>query len=255
MEGPTEPLEALRASVGRLHDAVVGFDATALAQPAYPTEWSVADVLSHLGSGAVIFARRIGDTLAGRDTPDDFAPSTWAEWNAKSPTAQAADALVTDAALLAQLDGLTQDERQRLAVPFGPARVDFDAAVGLRLNEHCLHSWDIDVVFRPEAGLGPDTTACVIDNLEMIARFIGKPTGSERVIVIRTEQPERRFTVQLTPDSVSLAAGPGGDPADVELPAESFIRLVYGRLDPNHTPGGITGEDALDELRRVFPGL
>lgn len=41
--------------------------------------------------------------------------------------------------------------------------------------------------------------------------------------------------------------------ADLRLPAEAFARLVYGRLDPDHTPPGDHGS-ALDTLRRVFPG-
>ena len=39
------------------------------------------------------------------------------------------------------------------------------------------------------------------------------------------------------------------------LPAEAFSRLVYGRLDPDHTPA-FTGDAALlDTLRRVFPAF
>jgi hypothetical protein len=39
------------------------------------------------------------------------------------------------------------------------------------------------------------------------------------------------------------------------MPAESFIRLVYGRLDAEHTPPSVLGDEAaLDQLRLVFPG-
>jgi hypothetical protein len=38
------------------------------------------------------------------------------------------------------------------------------------------------------------------------------------------------------------------------LPAEALIRLVYGRLDPDHTPAVKGDPDVLDRLRRVFPG-
>ena len=40
---------------------------------------------------------------------------------------------------------------------------------------------------------------------------------------------------------------------DLELPAEALVRLVYGRLDPDHTPAVRGGAD-LDVLRGVFPG-
>jgi hypothetical protein len=40
------------------------------------------------------------------------------------------------------------------------------------------------------------------------------------------------------------------------MPAEAFVRLVYGRLDPAHTPASITGDPAdLDHLRQVFTGF
>ncbi|MFC7725471.1 maleylpyruvate isomerase N-terminal domain-containing protein [Nocardioides sp. GCM10028917] len=52
-------LEALRGSIDRLRELADRFDDDTLTQPAYPSEWSVADVLSHLGSGAVITTRRL----------------------------------------------------------------------------------------------------------------------------------------------------------------------------------------------------
>ncbi len=45
------------------------------------------------------------------------------------------------------------------------------------------------------------------------------------------------------------------DEPDLELPADALIRLVAGRLDPDHTPAGIVGASHLDELRQVFPGF
>ena len=53
----TDQLEVLRTSVARLRGIVEGLGPGQLPAPAYPTEWTIADVLSHLGSGAVIFQR------------------------------------------------------------------------------------------------------------------------------------------------------------------------------------------------------
>src|SRR3954468_19389144 len=94
-------VDALRSSVERLHDLAEARSEEDLTSGAYPAEWTVAQVLSHLGSGAVIMQRRLEDALAGQDTPDDFAPGVWSSWNAKRPVAQRDDALVADAALLA----------------------------------------------------------------------------------------------------------------------------------------------------------
>ena len=99
--------------------------------PAYPTDWTIADTLSHLGSGAVIFLRLVDDSLAGLDTPGDAFPAVWDEWNAKPPGQQGADALVADRALLDRLEGLDDDERRRLRTTLGPMDVDFDGLVAL----------------------------------------------------------------------------------------------------------------------------
>ena len=114
----SERLEALQRSVDRLRTVVDGLDGGQLETPAYPAEWTVADTLSHLGSGAVILHRRLDDTLAGRGTPDDAAPAVWAVWNAKSPGEQAADAVVADRALLDRLAGLPDDERNGFDSPW-----------------------------------------------------------------------------------------------------------------------------------------
>ena len=38
------------------------------------------------------------------------------------------------------------------------------------------------------------------------------------------------------------------------MPAEAFARVIYGRLDPHHTPP-VEGDDGmLAEPRGVFPG-
>ncbi len=51
----------------------------------------------------------------------------------------------------------------------------------------------------------------------------------------------------------STPASGSGEP-DLVLPAEALCRLVYGRLDPDHTPAFTGDGKALDALRQVFPG-
>ncbi|GAA0425107.1 hypothetical protein Acor_82970 [Acrocarpospora corrugata] len=249
-----DSLDPLRSSIQRLRDLVETLRPEQLIAKAYPTKWITADVLSHLGSGAVIFERRLDDALNGQPTPPEFAPSVWDEWNAKATDAQAADALAADRSALARLEAMTPDDQARCSVDFGPFTLDYPAFFGLRLNEHVLHTWDIDVVTRPDVTLASDAVAVMIDNLELIARFSAKPTGTTHTLVIHTSEPARTFTITLTPETVTTSPGGDAQQADVTLPAEAFVRLVYGRLDPGHTPPGITGAHHLDELRQVFPG-
>lgn len=248
-------LPTLQASSERLRALVEGLEPDQLELQAYPTEWTVAQVLSHLGSGAVISLRRLEDGLAGGDVPEDFAPSVWDEWNAKAPAAQAADALVADRALVERYASLTDDERAGLKVSLGPMELDYDLAVGLRLNEHALHSWDIAVALDAAATLPADATAGIVEHLGLIARFAGRATDAQHAITVATTEPDGSYAVELGPEGASFAAGgPAGD-ADLVLPAEALVRLVYGRLDPDHTPP-FRGDGALlDELRRAYPGF
>jgi uncharacterized protein (TIGR03083 family) len=248
-------LDALQASVEGLAGLGSGFTDADLVAPAYPAEWTVADVLSHLGSGSVIWQRRLDDALAGRATPDDLQQAVWSEWDAKAPRAKADDGIAADRRLFDRLASLTDEERSTVRVSMGPMEFGFDQLVGMRLNEHVLHTWDVEVVGDPAAVLPPGAAEQVIDNVALIARYTARPTGASRAIVVRTTRPARVFTITLGPDRVGFAAtaAAGDDPPDAELPAEAFVRLVYGRLDPRHTPP-VSGEATIAQLRRVFPG-
>jgi hypothetical protein len=135
----------------------------------------------------------------------------------------------------------------------GPMTLGFAQFVGMRLNEHAFHTWDIEVVTDPAATIPMPVAALAVDNLELVARFTGKPTGDTTTITVATTDPERGFTVKVTPDGVALTPDAGAASPDVELPAEAFARHVYGRLDAEHTPAVARGS-ALDILRRLFPG-
>jgi len=219
-------LHALNASVERLRALVGGLEPAQLAMQSYASKWSIADVLSHLGSGAVIMRNGVDAAVSGQPVDSGFNQSVWDEWNAKAPSAQASDALTADAALVERLAELTEDERETMRYAMGPMQIDFETMLALRLNEHVLHSWDIAVALDPEATLPRDATAVVIDNLEMISRFASRSDGVERTIKVRTSEPERRFEIVVGPERSPVTASPEATGrVDVELPAESFIRL------------------------------
>ena len=248
------PVGALRASVDQLRALVGGLDDAQLVSQSYCDDWSIAQVLSHLGSGAVISLRGLQDLRAGTATPDEFNQSVWDEWNAKSPRAQADDALVADEALTQALEAVDETERAGLTFPLGPMSLGFNDIFGLRLNEHVLHTWDIAVAFDDSARLPEVAAGLVVDNLSLIARFSGRPDGQDRTIAVRTTDPERAIALRLSADGVELGPGEPGQSPDLGLPAEALGRLVYGRLDSEHTPA-FTGDATLVETRRaVFPG-
>ncbi|MEU0095623.1 hypothetical protein [Kribbella sp. NPDC006257] len=174
-------------------------------------------------------------------------------WNAKTPAAQRDDALAADAALLERIEATGPDERAHFSMSMGPMELGFAEFVGMRLNEHAFYTWDIEVAGNPDATLPDQVAALVVDNLELVARYTAKPTGDTNTLSVTTTSPDRSFTIDLKPDSVAFHPNSPTVGADLELPAEAFARLVYGRLDAIHTQAGEHGT-MITTLRGIFPG-
>jgi len=260
----SDPLETVLAALGNSHArlaAVAGpLTAVEVTGPSYDDDWSIAQVLSHLGSGAEIFdlilvAGRCGEDAPG---PGQFQ-GIWDRWNAKSPAEQARDGLAADAAFLDHLAGLDPAERERWRLSFFGAEQGLSDIARMRLSEHALHTWDVAVAVDSKAALAGDATELILDTLPGFAPRIGQPTGEKLGVQVTTYDPERRFQLDAGPDGVSLSpAAPSPLPpgsAVLRLPAEAFIRLVAGRLDDEHTPAAETENVDLATLRRIFPGF
>ena len=251
-----DAIYALRSSVDRLGGLVGPLDDTSLsaAGPIRPSGLSPMSCPISVQEPCISL-RRLLATLDDTEPPDDFNQRIWDEWNAKSPREKAKDGLAADAQLMAALEEVGPEDRARFKSAMGPLELDWDAFIGMRLNEHLLHEWDVAVALDANALLAQDGTEVVIDNLELIARFTSKQKGDPRTIMVSTIDPERSFVVTIKPDQVEFTSVDPADEPEISMPAESFIRLVYGRLDPAHTPLSVVGERALlDQLRSVFPG-
>ena len=261
MEASPGPwISALRHSHDRLRASVEPLDRDQLTQRSYPSEWTIAQVLSHLGSQAEIFGLMLEAGLAGQEPParEEFPP-VWDKWNAKDPLAQATDALRADQATLERLESMDADERARLHLNMFGMDLDTTGFARLRLGEHAVHTWDVLVALDPAATLSPDAVALLIDTVEQIAGRSAKPDGQRRTVRVSTSDPERQF-ILTTGDEVTLTptsgeAPPESGPSELRLPAEAMIRLVYGRLDEAHTPPTETTGVELDDLRQIFRGF
>ncbi len=248
-------VSALRASHDKLAGLVAGLDADGLRQRSYAKEWSIADVLSHLGSGAEITLLSLEAGLARTDPPtaEDFQP-IWSTWNARSPEEQAARCLTADEILVSRLELLTEAQRDEFSVlMFGAMTMDLAGFLGLRLSEHATHTWDIAVALDPDARIEPGAVDLMIDGLPLMASFSAKQAAEPVVVAVTTTDPDRSFA--LDTGGVTLVPGDPGDAAgaSVVAPAEVFVRLVYGRVDDDSelTAAGVTGP----ALRAVFPGF
>jgi uncharacterized protein (TIGR03083 family) len=260
-------IAALRTNHDDLSALVLGLDAGDLDRPSNASEWTVAQVLSHLGSGAEIGLASLRAALAGEDSPaQDFNQSVWDHWDAKGPKEHAEDFLSANAELVATYESLDADTRQRLQIKLGfmPAPADVTLVAGMRLNEAALHAWDLEATFDPKAIIAPDATEALVDflpgPLSFLVGFIGKPDALDsRPVTLRVETSDPQRVLDLTiGETIGFSAPSESADAVLSVPAEAWLRLVSGRLDSAHTPGSVTvtGEAiTLDDLRRVFPGF
>jgi uncharacterized protein (TIGR03083 family) len=260
-QDPRVWISALRASHDRLAALVGPLTPEQLRGSSYCTDWSVAQVLSHLGSGAEIALTLMLPAALGQAEPagrDAFGP-IWDTWNAKRPDAQAADGLSADEKYVEALEQLTDDELAAISLPFFDMTLDAVGLVRMRLGEHAMHTWDVVVSRDPEATIAPGAVALLIDNVPgFLAPRLGRAPDRAFRTHLRTTDPHRDYLL-IAADPVSMPDWPGdggGADAEVTMPAEALLRLAYGRLDPAHTPAEVDGDAAdLQRLRRVFPGF
>jgi uncharacterized protein (TIGR03083 family) len=254
-------IAALRTGYERLAELVTNFDEDALAGPSAAADWDIAQVLSHLGSGAEIMTNTVQLALDGKPAADgDFNQTVWARWDSSSRQEQAAGFLVWNEKLITLFESLSADQRDNLRIELGylPAPADVATVARMRLSELTYHSWDVRSASDPGATLDADAVPQMFDTVIDLS-WISKPAdldGVRAVLAVATTEPPTKFSLRLD-DPVSLDPAPTDDAdGSLTLPAESWLRLVAGRLAPDRTPPtlNLTGPITLPTLRKVFPG-
>lgn len=249
-------IAALRSEHDRLAAFVADATTDDLEHASMCSEWNVAHVLSHLGSGAEIGLATVTDAAVDND-------SVWARWNDMEPAEQASSFDTADERLVAWYESLSDDELAtvQIQLPFLPEPLDVAGVAGFRVSEAALHSWDVFAAFDDGAAVAPDSTALLVDWLPTMVGFVGQFTPRETrpaqptTISVTTSGPERRCELELG-DDVELRPASGGETAgELLLPAEALLRLTSGRLAPDREAGAsVTGALTLDQLRTAFPG-
>lgn len=255
---PDAMIDALAAS----HDRLDRLDTTPLTAPTLLPGWPVAQVLSHLGSGAEIGVAILGRALDGAtDTVDrDTMTGIWDRWNAMTPDEQARGRREHDARHLALLEALTPEQRRTLTVPYFVGPLSVAEYAGYRLSEHAMHTWDIAVALDPAARLDPAAAAVLWARLDLIAgRFHAADLRARLAPADITLQPTDgapAASLVIRPDTVTLIPGDHGT-AQVSGPVDALVRLAYGRLDPARRVDDrldITAGPSLADLTALFPG-
>jgi uncharacterized protein (TIGR03083 family) len=257
IEADHRTYERLARLVGTLTD-------DQLTQPSGASEWTVARVLSHLGSGAQIHLETLRAAQAGVERAADANEAVWARWNAMSPREQAEGYVQAGGELDRAYAELDPTQRADLRVPmaFLPEPAGLDLFSGMRLNEAALHGWDVEVAFDPGATLPTDVAAVLVEQylgpLAFLLGFTAKPdqlNSRPVTLTVRTTTPGRTVAISLG-EQVRLIDGPEQSDGELHLPLEALPRLLTGRLRASDSATGIrvAGPVSLDDLRRVFPG-
>jgi uncharacterized protein (TIGR03083 family) len=253
-------IAALRSNHDQLAGLVPSLGEDQLTGGSGAAEWSAAQVLSHLGSGAEIGLATYRAAQAGEDPPAaDFNETVWARWNAMTPREQADGFVEHNARLVAHLESLTAEQREALQVRLGflPFPLPLAGVAGMRLSEAAQHTWDLRVAADPAAGLDPVAA-------DLLVELYAGPLGFLLGFIAKADQLAGPARVRVPAAGVDLVIGEstglvpleGDADATLDAPAEALMRLLAGRLGPAYTPGDVTvtGAVTLEDLRRVFPG-
>lgn len=228
--------------------------------PSGASEWTVAQVLSHMGSGAEISHAAYGPAVTGAPGPaEDFNQAVWDRWNAMSPQDQASGFLEADEKFVAFLEGIPAELRETIEIKLGflPMPLPLASIVGMRLNESAQHTWDVQVALDPAATVNEAAAEVLVEHFSGGLGFLLGFSG-------KADQVEEPAVVALTDIGVdiviaeSVSISPSGDKATATMTGgpETLIRLLGGRLTQLYTPPtvAVTGNITLEDLRKVFPG-
>lgn len=260
MSEVVDVIAALRVA----HESLAGFGATLsadeLALPSVATGWSIGDVFEHLGDGAQASRQQL---LAAWGGPANvFADGPQGRVGDDSQFAAYSRAMGN---LFDTYGRLSSRELSSLRVNVGflPYPVDIASAARLRLSEVALHAWDVHAAFEPAAALLSSSVDVLLHGEPDLTSWLGRAEGLggvRSIVDVETSDPSSTFrlvldnAVSVTFDEISPA--PGVESGTLRIPAESWLRLVSGRLGQDHTPSSVTvtGATTLDLLRRVFVG-
>ena len=253
-------IAALRANHDTLAAIVPTLTDDQLTGPSGASEWSVAQVLSHLGSGAEITLATYQAAIDGEEPlGQDFNESVWARWDGSTPQEQAANVLGHSEAVVVFLEGLSSEQRENLQIKLGflPAALPVAAVAGMRLNEAAQHLWDVQVALDAAAQVNATAAEVLVEHfggdIGFLLGFIGKADTVPTPARVRLGTSNVGIVIA---DSVSVSTAIGEATATFHGQLESVIRLMGGRLSARYTPADVRveGNISLDDLRRVFPG-
>ncbi len=180
----------------------------------YYTDWSIAQVLSHLGSGAEIAMMILPGALGQAEPvepgglPAGLGP---VERHDRRRAGRRRD-LTDDSSTSRRWSSSPTRNSTRISFDFfGMMTLDAVGLVRLRLGEHALHTWDVAVVARPRRHRVADAVELLIDNVpQFLAPRLGKALDPAFKVRIKTTDPDRDYLLTAAePMTMERLAGRG----------------------------------------------
>ncbi len=247
---PQERIRVLQREAEELKEYLSGLTAAAWSHPSACHRWTVADVLSHLGSQG--FARSITRGLAGDISPPEGQPPV-AEHNEDDFAERIAQRAL--ATRQQQGDGLLDwfnsnlDESVQVFERVGPDSWDtlcywppgpepISTLLDMRIAELTVHAWDVRSVLEPDYHLSDGSIGALIDTVPRAVRRAFRPEPD-------LDSPIRyRFSVSSAVstivDIVATREGTRLEPADAceadvtfRCDGETYVLVMYGRVSPD----------------------
>ena len=267
--GPDSAEGAVLALMERVHARLTerarALSSEERARQSFCREWSVAEVYSHLGSGAQIGTQVLEPARSGGGSPDPW--KVWEVWNAKSPTDMVDDFARADRTYLDALGGAVEasEAGEGVVIPIDGRPWPLVVALTARLVELALHEWDVAVVDDPSAEVDADSAAWLLAAfpLDVAAQGAAADVASRlgsATLAIEIADPKDRLRLDVTDGRVRLQRVPAGGDWDgvLALPhAASWVRLISGRWRPqlDDRLARTSGRVPPAVLTELFPGF
>lgn len=228
---------ALHESSERLGRAVADLPADRLAEPSYAEGWTIGQVLSHLGSGAEISTALVERGLKGTSGARSARSSCRCGSGGTRCPRRTARRVAGRRRTPSGAPGRGRPgQRTSVRVPYFAGLLDLASYAGYRLSEQAVHAWDVMVALDERAVLTAPDVALLWERIDLVATRFRDADALTRLAPqrVRVELTDPGQTLLLDIDTeLHLYPTPPTDPtALLTGPAESALRLVYGRNRP-----------------------